>query len=281
MARRGMTATDTAESPVNLTFAFQPQENPEGLELDTRRLGEFIAERTGYEIKIFLPTNYAAVVEALRGGHADLAYFSGWPYLIAHDLAGAQILLVEERQGQPFYESRWYVRADSDFKTLADLKGRSVAFTSPTSTSGYLFPMAKVVEEGHLNTGQDAREYFGEVIFAGGYQQALLSLANGTVEAAAASDYALQLYLSEEQQTQVRILTSQGPVPTHGLAVRGDMPEEVRNTLRAALLELNLEQNKNLLKSVYGSEKLVPREHDEHVEALDKARKLLGIEAPR
>lgn len=278
---RSSTAPDGAEPPVQLTFAFQPQENPEGLELDTRRLAEFISAQTGYEIKIFLPTNYAAVVEALRGGHADLAYFSGWPYLIAHDVAGAQILLVEERQGEPFYESRWYVRADSEFKTLADLEGRSVAFTSPTSTSGFLFPMAKVVEEGHLRTGQDAKEYFGEVIFAGGYQQALLALANGTVDAAAASDYALELYLSEEQQSRVRILTSQGPVPTHGLAVRGDMAEEVKNKLRAALLELNREENKSLLKSVYGAEKLVPREHDEHVQALDKARKLVGIEAPR
>ncbi|MFU8804838.1 MAG: phosphate/phosphite/phosphonate ABC transporter substrate-binding protein, partial [Bradymonadaceae bacterium] len=213
--------------------------------------------------------------------HADVAYFSGWPYLIAHDLAGAELLVAEERQGKPYYQSRWYVAKDSDFKTLADLKGRSVAFTSPTSTSGFLFPMAKVVEEGHLETGQDAREFFGEVIFAGGYQQALLALANGTVQAAAASDYALQQYLSEEEQAAIRILTSQGPVPTHGLAIRAALPEEVKTKVQNALLELNKEENKELLRSVYGAEKLVVRGHDEHTAALDKARKLVGIEAPR
>jgi phosphonate transport system substrate-binding protein len=269
------------DRPIKLTFAFQPQENPEGLQLDTRRLGDFISERTGYTVEIFLPTNYAAVVEALRGGHADVAYFSGWPYLIAHDLAGAELLVAEERQGKPFYESRWYVRKDSSYESLTDLKGKTIAFTSPTSTSGFLFPMSKVVEEGHLKTGQDAKEFFGDVVFAGGYQQALLALANGTVEAAAASDYALGMYLSEAQQAEVRVLVSQGPVPTHGIAVRGSLPDEVKAKVREALLALNEEENKALLKSVYGAEKLVPRTHEEHVQALDRARKLVGIEAPR
>lgn len=266
---------ETREEEVTVTFAFQPQENPEGLRLDAERFSEFIAQETGYNVEVFLPTSYSVVVEALRYDNADIAYFSGLPYLMAHEASGADILLVEERDGNPFYYSQWYVSADSDYESLADLEGKPIAFTSPTSTSGYLFPMAKVIEEGLVEQGGEPDSFFGEVLFAGGYEQALLALVSGQVEAAAASDYALQQYLTDEQREEVRVLTRQGPVPTHGLAARAGLDEEVRKNIVAALLKLNEEENAELLKSVYGAEKLVPREHEVHVRALRSARDLV------
>ena len=263
-----------------LVFAFQPQENPEGLELSGKQLAEFMEKETGIKTEVFVPTSYAAVVEALRNDHAQVAYFSGWPYLIAHHGAEVDLLVVEERDGKPFYYSQWYVAADSPIESLADLKGKPIAFTSPTSTSGYLFPLAKVIEEGHLEAKQDPKEFFGEVIFAGGYEAALKSLVAGKVEAAAASDYAPGRYLSPEEQAKIRVLTKQGPAPTHGIAIKRSVPKEVRDQIQAALLKLNEPEHKELLKSIYGAEKLVARTHDEHVAALDKAQQLVGAEYP-
>lgn len=268
-------AGEDSEEPIRLTFAFQPQENPKGLQLDTQRFVDFITRETGYEAEVFLPTSYAVVVEALRYGNADIAYFSGLPYLMAHEASGAQILVVEERDGNPFYYSQWYVAADSDYESLADLRSKNVAFTSPTSTSGFLFPMAKVIEEGLVEAQGQPGSFFGEVLFAGGYEQALIALASGQVEAAAASDYALQQYLSDEARENIRVLTRQGPVPTHGLASRGDLPEEVRQKVLEALLKLNEPENNELLRSVYGAQRLVPRDHKDHVEALTNARTLV------
>lgn len=265
---------------IKITFAFQPQENPEGMQLDVKKFAEFISEKTGYETEVFLPTSYAAVVEALRGKNADVAYFSAWPYMIAHQTANAEVLVAEERRGAPFYHSQWYVLKDSPINELADLKGKTIAFTSPTSTSGYLFPLSKVIDDGLLPEGGNPRDFFGEVLFAGGYQQAMLALVNGKVEAAAASDYALQQYLTEEQRDRVKVIAKQGPVPTHLLAIRGELPQEVKDNVKKALLELNEPENKALLKSVYGAEKLVERTHEEHVHALEKAVKQVATDYP-
>lgn len=273
------TEQEATEAEIDtLTFAFQPQENPDGLQLDTERFGEFIAEQTGYEVEVFLPTNYSAVVEALRSDNADVAYFSGLPYLMAHKMAGAELLVVEERDGNPFYYSQWYVLKDSDIDELSDLEDRSIAFTSPSSTSGYLFPVAEVIDQGLLEEGGAPESFFGNIVFAGGYQQALMSLVNGRVEAAAASDYALQQYLSDEEREKIKVISEQGPVPTHGLAIRGDLPESVKDAVRDALLKLNDDEYTDLLRSVYGAERLVVQEHDEHVKALDHAYNIVDFD---
>lgn len=269
-------STQEAGLPVPLVLAFQPQENPEGLAPDARRLAAYLSETLGTPTEVYLPTTYAAVVEALRAGHAHVAYLSGWPYLTAHREAGAELIVVEERQGETFYFSQWYVRSDSDIDALEDLRGRSVAFTSPTSTSGYLFPLAHVIESGLLRPGEDPKAFFGEIVFSGGYQQALLALFHGSVEAAAASDYAFGLYLDQTQRARVRVLSRQGPVPTHGVAVRGSLPAAWKERIRNAFLSLNEEPHRDLLRSVYGAERLVARSHEQHVAALEHALALVS-----
>jgi phosphonate transport system substrate-binding protein len=267
---------DDAPAIDELVYAFQPQANPEAISPDVEKLGKFLGQKTGIKSKVFLPTNYAGVVEALRSENADVAYFSGWPYLVAHNEAGAELLVVEQRDGKPFYHSQWYALKDGDVNSLADLKDKSIAFTSPTSTSGYLFPLAKVIEEGHIEKGGDPKSYFGEVLYAGGYEQALKALVEGKVDAAAASDYAFDRYLNDEERAKLKVLTKQGPVPTHGIAIRGNLPQEVKDKVKEALLSLNEAENKELLKSVYGAESLVARTHDEHIGALEKSLNLVG-----
>ncbi|MFW5967040.1 MAG: phosphate/phosphite/phosphonate ABC transporter substrate-binding protein [Persicimonas sp.] len=271
---------DKDEEPAvdELIYAFQPQENPESIAPDADKLAEYLAEETGIDSEVYLPTNYAGVVEALRGGKADVAYFSGWPYLQAHEKAEAELLVVEERDGEPFYMSRWYVKKDSDIEDLEDLEGEPIAFTSPTSTSGYLFPLAKVIQEGHLEEEGDPKDFFGEVIYAGGYEQSLNALVEGKVKAAAASDYAFERFLDEEEREEIEVLTEQGPVPTHGVAIRGDLPDEVKEDVKEALLSLNDEEHAELLESLYGAEKFVEGDHDEHVGALEEALEAVGAE---
>lgn len=264
------------EMPDELTFAFQPQENPEALAPDADKLAEYMTEKTGIESEVFLPTSYASVVEALRSDNADVAYFSGWPYLVAHREAEVELIAAEERNGNPFYHSQWYVMKDSDIETVADLKGKTISFTSPTSTSGYLFPLAKVIEDSEMKTGDDPKKFFSEVIYAGGYEQSLMALVNGRVDAAAASDYAFDEYLSDEQKGKVRILSKQGPVPTHGIAIRSELPDEVKQKIKTAIMDLNKPENKELLESIYGAKKLLERSHKEHVAPLEKALKLVG-----
>jgi phosphonate transport system substrate-binding protein len=235
-----------------------------------------LSEKLGIEVKVHLPTHYAAVIEAMRFGHADAAYFSARPYLMAHEAAGAEALVAEVRtNGETFYYSQWYALKDSGIKTLADAKGKTGAFTSPTSTSGYLYPMAKLVKDGHIEKGGKPDDFFSRHVFAGGYEQALRALLAGQADVAAASDYALEKYLTPEERERIVVISRQGPVPSHLIAVRDDLPQNLKDKLRDTLLNMD----PKTLKEVYGAEKFKAVTHEEHVAALDEALELTGIPA--
>jgi len=277
---QGASKDSPAESdgPSKVIFAFQPQEHPGELKTDAEKMATYMSEKLEVEADFHLPTNYAGVVEALRGGHAHVAYFSGWPYLVASQKVGMDLLVVEERNGRPFYHSKWYVDAGSDLNSVADLEDRKVAFTAPSSTCGYLFPLAKFIEESPMETGEDPKDYFSEVIYAGGYQQALEALLHDRVDAAAAADYAPGIYLDKEERDSIRVISRQGPVPTHGVAVVSSLPEDLKNRIKQAFLDLNHSEHSDLLEGLYGAEKLVERSHAEHVGALEEALRTVGVE---
>jgi len=284
----GADATDAAasapkgpdEHPDKLIIAFQPQENPLNLEPNAKAMAAHLTEALGLPVEVFLPTSYAAVIEALRAGHADVAYFSARPYLLAKTMVPMELVVAEvqgaDHGGGTQYTSQYYARATSGIKTLEDAKGKTCAFTSPTSTSGYLFPYAELVKRGFIKTGGDPNEYFTSHIFAGGYEQALRALVAGQVDVAAASDYAFPRFLNEEERAGIVVIAKMGPVPSHVVGVRQAVPVETRRALRTALLDLGSPERHELLKSVYGAEGFREVNEDEHLSMLNEALKLSG-----
>lgn len=251
-------ASKEAGSPGRpLVLAFMPSENPTKLEPDAQALSTFLSKRSGLSIKAFVASDYAGVVEAMRAGHADLAFLAALPYVLAREYAGAKVLLASKVHGNTFYYSRIFVRKDSGIKRLQDLKGKTIAFTDPVSSSGFLYPLALFIEKGLIAKGADPKTFFKEVYFAGGYEQAIRSLANGFVDAAAVSQYAPEVYLTPEQLQQVTWIAENGPVPTFCVAVGKDLPKESAAKLKAALLELNRPENASLLSKLNASSGLV------------------------
>ena len=124
----------------------------------------YLEETLGMEVKDFVATNYAGIVEALKNGTADVGFMGPLQYVIAHDKAGARVLLGELYNGKPTYQSKIFVRKDSGITTLEQLKGKTVAFTDPISSSGYLYPLMLFKDAGLIKNSAD--EFFKRVYFA-------------------------------------------------------------------------------------------------------------------
>lgn len=266
-----------------LTIAVQPTATPETLSADAKELREYLAQKMGREVEIIFPTTYAGVVEALRFGHAQAAFMSAWPASLAVKHAGADLALAEVREvviGQskveePYYFSYWVVRKDSPVMKLADLRGKKAALTSALSTSGYVAPVARMVELGLITAGPgkeaDPKAFFGEVALPGGYQQAWEALRTGQVDVSViAGDVSEKLY--REVLDGTRVIEQQGPVPSHAVLFAKDLGAADRTTLTEALLSLNAAERRPLMRKFISGIFVGFKETSakEHLGALDK-----------
>ena len=188
--------TDRGMGQDKLVIAIQPTLSSDEMLKKAQPLEKFIKDGIGgkTDVQIYIPTSYAAVVESLRFGHAHIAFMSAWPAQLAVQLGGAEVALAEVRrvmQGDKVvdstsYSSYWVVQPSSPYKNLESLKGRSVCFPSPISTSGYVAPMGRMAELNLIQVGKgkeaDAKAFFKDVVFGGGYGQCWQALQQGQVD---------------------------------------------------------------------------------------------------
>jgi phosphonate transport system substrate-binding protein len=265
-------------NPQSLVFVFQKQKDPAAIQQAADRVAVALGKRLGKPVEVIVPGDYAASVQALVSGRADIAYVSSLPFLLARRDGGARLLLAEQRidaRGKPRtdYDSVFVVRADSPLKSFADVKRQArnlrFAFTSATSTSGYVMPYARMVQEGLLKRAQKPEAAFKQVSYAGGYTQALEQVAASRADVAAVSDYTMEgpkadVYLSADKRAQLRILERTPGVPTHLVAARGTLDPKLRLQIAQALLDLSVKAP-DLLSDVYGSSALVRVNDRAHV----------------
>ncbi len=285
-----MLAAPAALARDQLVFVFQKQKEPQALRQSAEQLGEFLGRELGRTVRVVVPLDYSASVQALVSGQADVAYVSALPFLLARRDGGASLLLVEQRRDargvlRTDYDSIFVVRKDSPLRNLEDLKARAatqrLVFTSPTSTSGYVFPYQRLIAEGVVSRAEDPRRAFRQVSFGGSYTQALREVVEGRADVATVSDYTLEgpsadVYLPAADRARLRVLGRTAGVPTHLIAVRKGLPQDLRNAVRQALLKL-AEQQPQLLADVYGASKFVEVDERAHVAAAVRAIELTGI----
>lgn len=244
-------ATPLAAQDGGLRLAFIPQENPEKLLGDIEAVTGWLAEEIGVPVEGFVTIDHAAAVEALRNGDADISFMGALPFVLAEAEIDAVPLLSEVYRGEPSYTGRIFVRRDSGIRSLADLRGRDIAFADPISESGYLYPLAEFEKAQLIEGPGEAEAFFGRVYFAGGYQQAMQAMAEGLVDAAGASQYA-DLLLTPDQQSQVMWIAESEAIPSHVVIARPGLDSGLQDRFVEAMLRLNEPENRDKLRYLYG-----------------------------
>jgi phosphonate transport system substrate-binding protein len=158
-----------------------------GGENNADRLGRYEAYQKLLEatfdvpVKLMPAADYAGVIQAFAAKQLELAYMSPAAYAAAwvqSDGDVVPILTSREQDGSISYVAVLYVRADSGINSLADMKGRSLAWSDPNSASGYMIPRAEF-----RAMGIDPDKYFSRTGFAGGHEQAVVAVLNKQYDA--------------------------------------------------------------------------------------------------
>lgn len=286
--------TAYAEPPrTKLVIAVQPTSATAEMLEKSKPLEEALEKSLGgaVDVEIYAAMSYAAVVEALRFGHAHAALMGAWPAQLAVKLAGAEIPLAEVREvihGETktqatHYFSYWVTLKDNPAEKLADMKGKNACFPSPVSSSGYVAPLGHLVELGLISKEDgkeaDPKTFFNQVLFGGGYKQCWMALQSGQVDVTViAGDVAEKLY--REVLDKTRVLETQGPIPSHALVLSTKLEEPLRSGLKEAFLELSAPEHRNLMRTFISGifTGFQPVSAEEHLAGLKKYLELSGIQ---
>ncbi|WP_029088054.1 phosphate/phosphite/phosphonate ABC transporter substrate-binding protein [Brevibacterium album] len=184
-------------NPDTLVLAAVPSEESTSIEQQYEHVIAAIEAETGKEVEMQNATDYAAVIEAQRAGQVQLAAYGPFSYTSAVDSGvGSDILgvAIEEEGAEPGYKSYGIVPEGSDITSLEDYAGKNVCFVDPTSTSGYLYPSAGLIEAG-IDPEADI-----EATFAGGHDASALAVADGTCDAGFAMESMVDTTLPDSGQ---------------------------------------------------------------------------------
>ncbi|MFM5897008.1 MAG: phosphate/phosphite/phosphonate ABC transporter substrate-binding protein [Dolichospermum sp.] len=277
-----------AQKLQNITIIFPSRADSTDLQNKANSVARFLSKELGISI-IAQVGDETAAVEALRANRADVAFLSSRSALKAEQLANSRLYLAEVRKnysGRYTYNSVFVVPKNSELKsqnsgkaTLEQLRGKTIAFTSPTSGSGFIFPVSELVKLGFVPNRDRLDSFFGKVSYGGNYSKALDAVVRGQADVAVVSEYALfPPYLAAENRDKIRVLHKISGVPAHGIAIDDDVPVVVRENLINALLKLNKSENNQLLTGLYNSTELVRIDHNRHLLPVRQALKNTGIE---
>jgi phosphonate transport system substrate-binding protein len=261
-----------------VVIALKPDKDPDQMLQERKSLSEFLSKKVGKPVEVAIPLSSSVIIEGFANGTIDLGYLSATDMVNAQKKNAAKILLAGQIDGRNSYQSYWLALKEKPYAKVEDLKGKPVAFSSKTSTSGYLIPVYDLKQRGLL-TKPDPEEFFGKgnVFYGTGYVSAVERVLNGQAEAAAVSYYVLDKdkHLNAEQRAKLKKVAEQGPVPTHVIAIRSSITDTDQKSLRQALESLNDKGNEGLRDKVFTS-KLVEVDAEAHMRSIREALEFLG-----
>jgi phosphonate transport system substrate-binding protein len=215
------------------------------------RFQALLSEHLKIPVKLCPAADYAGVMQGIAAGQLDAAKFG------ASAFAGAwldckcvePIVVPQQADVSTYYYSVMVVRADSGIKTLADMKGRTLAWADPNSTSGYLTPSASLKAQGiKLDDGA----YFAKTGFSGGHEQGVVAVLNRQYDAAVTwtsgqgqkaegfSRGNLRAMVDKKMlaMSDIDIIWQSGKIPAGPWGIRAAVPAETKAAFRDFLLAL-------------------------------------------
>jgi phosphonate transport system substrate-binding protein len=218
------------------------------------RYGKFqqlLEARLGIPVRLFPAADYAGVMQGIAAGQLEMAGFG------ASGFAGAwldckciePIVVPQESDGSTYYYSVMVVLAGSGIRSIDDMKGRSLAWADPNSTSGYLIPSATLKSKGiKLDDGA----YFSRTGFSGGHEQGVVAVLNKQYDAAVtwtsgqgekSEGYTrgnLRSMADKQmlKMSDIDIIWQSGKIPNGPWAVRIALPTDLKQQVTNFMLDL-------------------------------------------
>jgi phosphonate transport system substrate-binding protein len=230
--------------PATLRVALLPDENATTLIQNAQPLKAYLERTLNKKIELIVTTDYSSMIEAMRFGRIEVAYFGPFSYVLAKSRAPEiEPFAVGVERGAPTYNSVLIANATGGVKTLADIQGKPFAFGDQASTSSHLAPRAYLLKTAQLDGDKDYKP-----VFLGTHDAVARAVQAGQVPAGALSKPILDSLISKNVIDPAKIvqLALSETIPNYPIVMQGNLAPALKQSLREAFLNV---QDKEVLKS--------------------------------
>ena len=220
--------------PDTLKVALLPDENAGTVIKNNQPLKEYLETTLGKKVELIVTTDYSSMIEAMRHGRLDLAYFGPLSYVLARQKSEIEPFAALKSKGSTTYQSVVIANVASGVKSIADVKGKNVAFGDKASTSSHLIPKSVLAEKG-FEAGRDYNEHF-----VGSHDAVAMAVQNGHAQLGGLSRPIFESLVERRvvDPAKVAVLEYSKPVPQYPWTLRSNLKPELKERIRGAFLAI-------------------------------------------
>lgn len=235
------------------TIAYAPNESNTEAADARNGLADDLSAVLGCEVEEIQASDYNAIIEALRTGKADMAYMGSQALALGVERTNLEPIVMKAEDGAPekaIYHSVLITSsANEDINSIEDIKGKTMAFVDPDSTSGNLVPTAEIIQafpDEDLNSDKlhTNGDFFEAVSFSGSHQAGLQAVIKGDVDMVPISDQILASEIANGNAAEgdVKIIHESAAIPAEAVVVAEQVDQATRDKLVEFLTSYDNEQ---------------------------------------
>ena len=221
--------------PSTLKVALLPDENAATIIKKNRPLQEYLEKKLDRKVQLIVTTDYSSMIEAMRHGRLDLAYFGPLSYVLAKQKSEIEPFAAIRQKGKTTYQAVVIANTSAGIDRLEDIAGKDVAFGDKASTSSHLIPKSMLAEK-KLYAGQNYREHF-----VGAHDAVAMSVQNGHAQAGGLSKPIFETLVSRGmiKPEKVKVIAESEPFPQYPWTMRSDLDPQLKQKIKSAFMEIN------------------------------------------
>src|SRR5262245_43591667 len=219
--------------PARLRIALLPDENATTLIQNAQPLKLHLEKTLKKGIELVVTTDYSSMIEAMRFGRIEVAYFGPFSYVLAKSRApDIEPFAVGIERGSPTYNSIIIAHVGGPVSALADIRGRDFGFGDQASTSSHLIPRALLLKDG-LDGSKDYRP-----VHLGTHDAVARSVQNGQVPAGALSKAIYETLLERKaiDGGKIKVIEVSAPIPNYPMVLQGNLAPSLKHAVRRTFL---------------------------------------------
>lgn len=220
--------------PEVLRVALLPDENASTLIKDNEGLRLILEEKLGKKVELIVTTDYSSMIEAMRRGRIELGYFGPLSYVLAKSKAEIEAFACQRQKGSSKYRSVLIGNTAAGVKTVDDIKGKTMAYGDPASTSSHLIPKSFLSEKG-LTAGTDYSEQF-----LGTHDAVAIAVQSGRAQAGGLSEPIFNSLVEKGtiDITKVTVIDYSKEFPNYPWAMQSYLKPELKEKIKKTFSEI-------------------------------------------